>query len=229
MPNERDILTGKTDAHVEPFEGGVPIHSDMKDAFILLREKAKVEGIRLKIASGYRSFDAQLRIWNAKAQGKRDLLDKTGKKLDIEKLSAEEVVFAILRWSALPGGSRHHWGTDIDVWDAAAVPEDYQLRLVPEEAAPGGPFAKLNRWLEANMASEGFFRPYERDLGGVSPEWWHLSYAPLAEPYFAGLSLSLLEDAIRAAEMDKKEIVLKRLTFIFQNYVRNICPPKGIA
>ena len=29
---------------------------------------------------------------------------------------------AILCWSALPGGSRHHWGTDCDVIDAAALP-----------------------------------------------------------------------------------------------------------
>ena len=28
--------------------------------------------------------------------------------------------------------------------------------------------------------SYGFFRPYARDRGGVAPERWHLSYAPLA-------------------------------------------------
>ncbi len=37
--------------------------------------------------------------------------------------SAEaERVAAILVWSALPGASRHHWGTDCDVIDAAALP-----------------------------------------------------------------------------------------------------------
>jgi hypothetical protein len=34
----------------------------------------------------------------------------------------------------------------------------------------------------ASGASRGFFRPYARDRGGVAPERWHLSYAPLSMP-----------------------------------------------
>ena len=36
---------------------------------------------------------------------------------------------AILLWSALPGASRHHWGTDFDVFDRAAVPPDYRAAV----------------------------------------------------------------------------------------------------
>ena len=36
-------------------------------------------------------------------------------------LAPDALIETILLWSALPGGSRHHWGTDVDVFDAAAV------------------------------------------------------------------------------------------------------------
>ena len=75
----------------------------------------------------------------------------------------------------LPGGSRHHWGTDVDVIDAAALPPDYRVQLVPEEYAPGGVFERLTPWLDANMARFGFYRPYATGHGGarrraVAPE-----------------------------------------------------------
>ena len=57
------------------------------------------------------------------------------------------------------------------------------MQLTPAEVAPGGPFDALHRWLDERMAahaSQGFFRPYARDCGGVAPERWHLSYAPLS-------------------------------------------------
>ncbi|MFV0278041.1 MAG: M15 family metallopeptidase, partial [Parahaliea sp.] len=82
-----------------------------------------------------------------------------------------------------PGTSRHHWGTDLDVFDAAAVSRDYALQLTPAEAAPGGPFHALHGWLDTRMAagaSHGFYRPYDRERGGVAPERWHRSYAPLS-------------------------------------------------
>ncbi|NIM47861.1 MAG: D-alanyl-D-alanine carboxypeptidase family protein, partial [Gemmatimonadales bacterium] len=86
-----------------------------------------------------------------------------------------------LRWSALPGASRHHWGTDLDVYDLAARPEGYEVELIPEEVDAGGMFGPLHEWLDGRIAADaafGFFRPYERDRQGVAPERWHLSYAP---------------------------------------------------
>ena len=37
----------------------------------------------------------------------------------------------ILEWSALPGASRHHWGSEFDVFDLAALPEGYRVQLLP--------------------------------------------------------------------------------------------------
>ena len=56
---------------------------------------------------------------------------------------------AILHWSALPGASRHHWGTEIDVIDRAALLHGQLAQLVPDEYAADGVFAKLGLWLSA--------------------------------------------------------------------------------
>ena len=103
--------------------------------------------------------------------------------LSLADMPPAEQLRAIVRFSAIPGTSRHHWGTDLDVYDAGAVPEDYPVQLSLAEVSPGGPFDALHNWLDERMAageSHGFYRPYEIDRGGVAPERWHLSYAPLA-------------------------------------------------
>jgi hypothetical protein len=87
----------------------------------------------------------------------------------VRRLTPAERVAAILWWSALPGTSRHHWGTDFDVLDAAAMPAGYKLQVIPAEYLEGGPFHRLTTWLDAHMGAFGFFRPYTTDRGGVAP------------------------------------------------------------
>jgi D-alanyl-D-alanine carboxypeptidase len=113
----------------------------------------------------------------------------------------------------------------MDVIDRAAVPQDYRPQLVQAEFAAGGPFARLDEWLAANMATFGFFRPYTTDRGGVSPEPWHLSFAPLAAPALAALSVEVLAEALAASRMQGREAVLARLPQIYPRYVRAIDPP----
>ena len=90
-----------------------------------LRSGAETAGFDLRVASSYRSFERQLLIWNNKASGLRPVLDDRGLSLDITRLSERDLAYAILRWSALPGASRHHWGTDLDVYDASRMPPDW--------------------------------------------------------------------------------------------------------
>lgn len=213
---------GQSESHLASFDGGVLVHREVVAPLRLLQERAERDGVELKVASGFRGFETQLNIWNQKAQGKRKLLDSEGRPLDFQKLSEDEIISAILRWSALPGASRHHWGTDLDVFDAKALKKGVRLQLVPQEAAPGGPFAEFSRWLGENLLEEKFFRPYSRDLGGVSPEWWHISFEPVSKPYFEKLSLSLLEKTLAATELEKKNLVLKRLPEIYKKYIVNI-------
>src|SRR3954471_13327081 len=140
MLNELE-LTGRAATHVVQCDDlRAALHRDVLAPFLELKAAAADAGIDLAIASAFRDFGAQLRIWNMKYRGERPLYDPAGNVRDHAVLDADQLVSAILCWSALPGASRHHWGTDIDVVDRAAMPEGYRYRLVPEEFAAGGAF-----------------------------------------------------------------------------------------
>jgi LAS superfamily LD-carboxypeptidase LdcB len=207
------------------------LHPDVIGPLQDLCGRAAVAGLALRVASGFRSFERQLAIWNAKARGERPVLDDQGRPHDLSVLSDRERMYAILRWSALPGASRHHWGTDIDVWDAAAVATDYRPRLVADEYAPGGPFFALHSWLTRELRTgTEFFRPYATDTGGVAPEPWHLSFAPVAREFEALLSLPVLRSVVAAAEIDLKTVILEDLDTIHARFVESArCIPPGDA
>lgn len=228
-------LVGQTEVHLcttaEAERVGSRIHMEAVEPFTRLRAAAAREGFELTILSGYRDFAKQLSIWNRKARGELPVLDSAARPLDIATLTPEELVFAILRWSALPGASRHHWGTDIDVYDAAAKPRDYEVELIPAEVERGGMFAPLHEWLDARMAEDaafGFYRPYDADRGGVAPERWHLSYAPVAAVYTRLLTPEVLRRTITAADMLLKDVVLEHLDEIYERFVINVSPA-GVA
>lgn len=200
------------------------MHRDAVDPFIELRAEARAAGFELAALSGFRSFEQQLSIWNRKAAGKLTVLDSGARPLDIATLSEEDLVFSILRWSALPGASRHHWGTDLDIYDIAAKPKDYEVELIPEEVDAGGMFAPLHDWLDQRIADDaacGFFRPYDIDRHGIAPERWHLSYAPVASVYSRMLTPELLRTTVEQADMMLKEVVLAHLDTIFARFVTN--------
>ena len=68
--------------------------------------------------------------------------------------------------------------------------------LLPAEFAPGGLFSALDRWLQQHAEGFGFFRPYDRDRGGVAPEPWHLSFAPVSGEALQTLRLEVLAEAL---------------------------------
>ncbi|GET38625.1 dacB gene product [Microseira wollei NIES-4236] len=185
-------------------------------------QAAKKAGILMTPFSSFRDFKTQLRIWNKKFSGEKPLYDMHGFPRNYSVLSESEIIDAILNWSALPGASRHHWGTEIDVIDAGAIPQDYQVQLLPQEVEPGGVFYQLHCWLNENMERFGFFRPYREYRGGMYPETWHLSYARVSIPALESLSLELLEWTIQASNIKGKQLVLERLPEIYQHHVLNI-------
>ena len=189
-----------------------------------MRAAAMREGIDLGVFSAFRDFDAQARIWNLKYSGDRPLYDAHGTEIDYETLTEEDRIQCILNWSALPGASRHHWGTDLDVYDRAAMPAGYRLRMLPEEFGPGGVFDRLGTWLEANIARFDFFRPYARYNGGMFSEPWHLSYAPLSTPALEALTPDVVEEAVAQSAILGRDKVLARMPEIFERHVRNVCP-----
>jgi LAS superfamily LD-carboxypeptidase LdcB len=221
-------ITGRARTHLtEPPGAHCLLHRDAAEAFLAMRAAAAQVGIELEAASAFRDFERQRQLWNAKFCGDRPLLDEAGQPLDAMSLDPAQRVEAILLWTALPGASRHHWGTDVDLIDRAAVLQGYEVQLSGEEYAPGAVFGRLNRWLDENMRNFGFFRPYASGKGGVRPEPWHLSFAPVARRALAALDVAMLAEALQGQEVLGLNWILARLPEIHLRYVRSIdAPPR---
>ena len=229
MLNELE-LTGRARTHVVQRDDlRAAVQAEALQAFLDMKADAARAGIELSIVSAFRDFAAQQRIWDLKFRGERPLYDVDGNVREHAGLCEEELIDAILCWSAVPGGSRHHWGTELDVVDAAAMPEGYRIRLVPAETQPGGVFYDLHCWLDANMGRYGFFRPYASFRGGVLPEGWHLSYAPVSVRALQALTPEVLAEAIRASDMLGKDAVARRLEGIYKRYVANVDEPASLS
>lgn len=152
-----------------------------------LMTRARRSGFELAVASGYRGYSRQLTIFNEKFRCQRPVCSDQGHELSRSAFDEAGWLRAILRYSALPGTSRHHWGTDFDVWDSRAVGEDYKLLLQGDEYAGDGPFAALSAWLSQLIDrddAEGFYRPYDTVTDGVAIEPWHLSHRPTAQLFY---------------------------------------------
>lgn len=223
-----EVLLGKTTDHLVPLEGTkFLLHKQMIQDFLRLQRAAEEAGFRLEIASAFRSYERQLLIWNAKARGERSLLDNDGRELEFSALSPEEIIFAILRWSALPGSSRHHWGTDIDVFDANTQSLE-EVKLVPAESEAGGPAAGLHDWLDSQITQNeafNFYRPYKTDRGGVAPERWHLSYYPLSNRFLGLYTSGIFKKNLEESELLLKRELLEHAEEIYHRFFLNVDLP----
>ncbi|MGE6293073.1 M15 family metallopeptidase [Aeromonas media] len=189
-------------------------------AFNDMQVAAAHEGFNLQAASSWRGFERQLAIWNGKWRGERPLLDADNQPLDALQLDDMERLHAILRWSALPGTSRHHWGTDLDIYDPDCLPAGTRLALEPWEYEAGGWFADLGEWLGDHMADFGFFLPYAKPLDaaqGVAYEPWHISFAP--ESGEQRLDPDALALCLQQADIEGKACILAHLDEILARYV----------
>jgi LAS superfamily LD-carboxypeptidase LdcB len=219
-------LTGRATTHVVELEHPkCVLHFEAVASFLAMRDAAARVGIDLQSRSAFRDFDTQMLIWNRKWRGERTLNGRNGRPVDHATLSAPELLDAILVWSAIPGGSRHHWGSEVDLIDAAAIPPGYAVQLVSAEYASDGIFARLSAWLDAHAADFGFFRPYRTDRGGVSPEPWHLSYAPVSMRALELLSLATLRRVLEQSNLEGKTQVLSRLPEIYTRFLLAIDLP----
>ncbi|ENM5887668.1 M15 family metallopeptidase [Vibrio mimicus] len=217
-------LTGQTDTHLVSVLVGqkaFQVHPLVSADLLALKQAAHNAGFNLCIASGFRSFERQLAIWNLKMSGQKPILDEQSQPLDAATLSEAEKVLAILRWSALPGASRHHWGTDFDVYDRDALPENTDLLLEPWEYLSGHQ-SKFYQWLNAHLAEFGFFLPYQHGQG-VGFEPWHISHRQTAQQCLSALTEPLLKKQLSAAAIEGKTAIQTMLPEIYQRFITNIC------
>ena len=156
-------------------------HRETFQAYLAMRDSALREGITLTIVSATRNFDRQLQIWNRKWNSNNAQCTTNGLELKRKMHNAQLKdttadickVRSIMRYSSMPGTSRHHWGTDLDF--ISVEPEDWTH----------GEGLRIYNWLCANAHKFGFFQPYTADPArtGYAEERWHWSYAPLSKPY----------------------------------------------
>lgn len=143
---------------------GMMMRIEAFEAFKKMWESAQKAGISLKIISSTRNFSQQKAIWEGK-------WERFASAAPIPKDRA----LKILEYSSMPGSSRHHWGTDIDLND-----------LNNPSFEQGGKHEKVYQWLDAYAKDFGFCQPYTAGrLHGYQEEKWHWSYTPLSKPFLA--------------------------------------------
>jgi LAS superfamily LD-carboxypeptidase LdcB len=224
-------MLGLTDQHIYYFEQGITdnkvgtkslgIHHQMLTNFQALVTSAAKDNIEIRIASGFRSFERQLMIWNNKFTGKTAIKNIKGEQVNINELNQLEIAEAILLFSALPGASRHHWGCDIDIYADNLLTEE-KLQLEPWEYSESGPLARLSAWLTENMAKYNFYFPYDSYRGGIAAEPWHISYMPLAKKYHAKLSIEELRNKLIQTDIAGKEVLIDNLSTLYKRFINNI-------
>jgi len=161
------IGKGNSDLTGESFK----MHKDAYASFLKMEAAAQKENISIELVSAYRSFEKQKEIF----EKKYTLYTSKG-------LSPTEAINKIIEYSTIPGTSRHHWGTDIDIIDKnEPKPENV---LSAKHFSDDGPFFKLKEWLIKNANSYGFHEVYTNNpvRKGFKYEPWHYSYAPVSKP-----------------------------------------------
>ena len=219
-----DMLTGKSREHLvnlpTPHSPHHFLQAQAMKAFQGLQQRAVNNGFNLQPASSFRDFARQQLIWNGKFNGERKVHDDAGNALGLTHLDDWQKARAILRWSALPGASRHHWGTEIDIFDPDLLPQGQSLQLEPWEYEQGGYFFELSEFLTENLPHFDFNLPFmqmpaEKKIGR---EPWHISYMPLAEKAKQLFSAEVLLQAWEKEEIGGKATLQQHLPQIFEQY-----------
>ncbi|WP_291801184.1 M15 family metallopeptidase [Lutibacter sp.] len=161
-------LTGNGDLNLvgEDFK----LQNDAFIAFKKMQKEALKEGISIQIVSAYRSFNHQKKIWNRKY-----------KQYILEGFSEQQTIAKIIEYSSIPGTSRHHWGTDIDIIDnARSRPKKL---LIESNYTKNRIYSKLKIWMDKNASNFGFYLVYNNNptRKGYKYEPWHYTYKPLSK------------------------------------------------
>lgn len=150
---------------------GYFLRKETYESFQKMWEAAQADGISLTIVSATRNFSRQKAIWEGKWTGARKIENGTNAAQHYPKPKTRAL--KILEYSSMPGSSRHHWGTDIDLNDL----DNYTFEQ--------GPGKKVYDWLQKHASEFGFCQPYspkgDHRPTGYNEEKWHWSFIPVAK------------------------------------------------
>jgi len=198
-----DELIGK--GKPELFGESIQLRKKAYEAFLEMKKAAEKDGINIEIVSSYRSFQRQKAIYENKY-----------KRFTTAGLSPEKSIQKIIEYSTIPGTSRHHWGTDIDVIDANG---NYSGDvLVASKFHGNGPFCKFKEWMDVHANSFGFYLVYTNNANrqGFEYEPWHYSYKPLSKPMLkAYLKLDIKEILFEEQLLGKEYLSTKFIKIMF--------------
>lgn len=208
---DTSFLLGKKESIISSKTGLLP---QVEMAFLEMQSAAKKDSLNIKIVSSFRSYTAQKRIWNRKYS-----------RFIKEGLPPKKALQKIIEYSTLPGTSRHHWGTDIDIINTdPVINEDV---LLEKHFNRGGVYEKLHQWMVKNARNYGFELVYTKDSlrKGFFYEPWHYSFTPLSSKF---LSSYLEKNLIDKASKDSTLLGYKHISKTFlRNYLNeNI---KGVS
>ncbi len=170
-PAEHAAFSRVPDAWTD--KDGIYLRTEVLDACGRMRDAAAEAGVDLLIRSATRNFSYQRGIWERKWQRTRYMGWQ-----DVDKARD------ILTYSAMPGASRHHWGTDID------------FNSFENDWFASGEGAEVYGWLSDHAAEYGFHQVYDDKATGRTGyelERWHWSYMPTAEPMLAAYNALISE------------------------------------
>jgi len=172
------------------FGTGYKVRKTVHSAFIEMSKEALKSDIKLKTVSSYRNFAHQNRIWERKY--KQNTNKGLGPLNSIKK---------IIEYSTIPGTSRHHWATDMDIIDGNAVQPNNVLN--PNHFEGTGCFSKFKTWMDNNANTFGFYLVYTNDTNrkGFKYEPWHYSYKPLSKIYLNAYQKLDLTDIIKSEQL----------------------------
>lgn len=165
FPEDELIGKGKPALYGEGFQ----LRDEVRLKFNLMKKAAKEQGFNIYVVSSYRSYSHQNGIWERKYKNYRG-----------QGLSHQKTIEKIIRYSTIPGTSRHHWGTDLDIIDSTrGIPSNPLSEVHFNE---GGRMRKFKLWLDENSEKYGFYLVYTNKAGrkGFEYEPWHFSYKPTA-------------------------------------------------
>lgn len=154
------------------FGEGYKLREEASIAFKKMQAEALKSSIKIGSVSSYRSFAHQKRIWERKFKSNQ-----------AKGLSPTINIDKIIEYSTIPGTSRHHWGTDIDIYQTN-VKQPRGL-LLESNFHNNGAFCKLKEWMDIHAKDYGFYLVYTNlpNRKGFKYEPWHYSYKPLSSQY----------------------------------------------